>query len=66
MSADAVDFRFNILHAEQDFRHQVHFILQKIKTRMKLTYKNQQQIITTTNLEQLKGLAILECITHHL
>lgn len=31
MSADAVDFRFNVLHDELVFRHQVHFVLKTVK-----------------------------------
>lgn len=31
MSADAVDFRFDILHGELVFRHQVHFVLKTVK-----------------------------------
>lgn len=32
MSADAVDFRLNVLHGELIFRHQVHFVLKRANT----------------------------------
>ncbi len=31
MSADAVDFRFNILHGKLVFRHQDYFVLKTMK-----------------------------------
>lgn len=37
MSADAVDFRFDVLHGKLAFRHQVHFVLNNVKKQMFLT-----------------------------
>lgn len=50
MSADAVDFRLNLLHSELLFRHQVDFVLQTMKKHTDLKPSTQKPGSVTSSL----------------